>query len=84
MSCSHTNNKIIESRATHRIKLGDGSGLLPISAKRRIHKCLDCGHRWTTYELTADQLRLLLTDQNELQSLRNRFEIIQDALALTL
>ena len=80
MTCSHANNKILESRFTNRIKLGDGSGLLPITAKRRIHKCFDCSHRWTTYELTADALKNLITNQAELQQIRDRIRLIQDAL----
>jgi transcriptional regulator NrdR family protein len=47
IECAHTNNYVRDSRAST-----DGI--------RRRRVCTDCGHRWTTYEISSsyrDQLR---------------------------
>ena len=48
-SCSHPETKVVDSRPTE-----DG-----VSIRRR-RECLDCGHRFTTYERLSDSPLLVL------------------------
>ena len=77
MTCTHPKSKTLESRYISQVKLGDGTGILPLRGKRRSHECCQCGERWTTYELTADALRNLTAHQRDAQDLRHLVQHIQ-------
>jgi transcriptional repressor NrdR len=47
-------------------KVTDSRAIEDKNTIRRRRECIDCGHRWTTYEIDATELRGVKTnEQNE-------------------
>lgn len=78
--CSSTRTDLVQSRRTI------------TGGQRRRHRCLACGHRWTTYEgerptrqprhhLPPEQVRLILLSSDSDSSLARRFKRSRPAIA---
>lgn len=78
--CSSTRTDLVQSRRTNN------------GGRRRRHRCLACGHRWTTYEgerptrqprhhLLPEQVRLILLSTDSDSALARRFKRSRPAIA---
>lgn len=64
IKCSHSESKVVESR-----DIGDGSSV------RRRRQCLDCEHRFTTYE-RVEVPYLMVSKKNGTQELFDRAKLL--------